>query len=169
MTSFQDDIVAARPALLRFAISLLRNIDDAEDLVQSTLTRALAREQQFEPGTNIEAWLIVVAKSIRVNNIRTAFRRVSTVPDEHGLNMPVGGGQEEAIRRRDFWRAMHKIPHEQAVCVLRNIQGYSEREVTAELGVGKGTLRSRTHRGTASLRALITGDAISISLRGAGA
>lgn len=167
MTPFEIEIVSAMPALRRFAIRLMKNVDAAEDLVQSTVCRALPREAQFDPATKMEAWLIVIAKSIRVNEIRTSERRPKTMSDDHGLNMPIGGGQDHALERRDFWRAMHKIPHAQAVVVLRSLQGFSAEEVVSELGIKKGTRCSRASRGIASLKALIAGDVTAISQAGA--
>jgi RNA polymerase sigma-70 factor, ECF subfamily len=57
-SGIRDAMLATIPNLRAFAISLTnRNRDQADDLVQSTLTKALASIDRFEPGTNIRAWL----------------------------------------------------------------------------------------------------------------
>ena len=60
----RDAMLAAVPSLRAFAISLSRNNDRADDLVQETLMRAWAHIDSFEPGTNMAAWLFTILRNL---------------------------------------------------------------------------------------------------------
>src|SRR5262245_35330852 len=78
----RDGIVRAIPQLRGFAFSLCRNTDRADDLVQETLSRALANIDSFEPGTKLVAWLFTILR----NQFRSDFRkRGREVLDRDGL------------------------------------------------------------------------------------
>ena len=61
-----------RPRLLRFAWSLTRDREAAEDLAQETIARALASQWRFQPGTNLKAWLFRILRNIHLNVLRAA-------------------------------------------------------------------------------------------------
>jgi RNA polymerase sigma-70 factor, ECF subfamily len=63
------------PRLRRYARALTRNRDRADDLVQDTLSRALIKEQFWQPGTNLRAWLFTIMHNQYVNNVRRDVRR----------------------------------------------------------------------------------------------
>ena len=65
-------IVKLRPRLLRFAWSLTRDREAAEDLAQETIARALASQWRFQPGTNLKAWLFRILRNIHLNVLRAA-------------------------------------------------------------------------------------------------
>jgi hypothetical protein len=58
--SVQDAMLAAVPSLRAFAMSLSGKFDRADDLVQTTLLRAIANIHSFTPGTNMSAWLFTI-------------------------------------------------------------------------------------------------------------
>jgi RNA polymerase sigma-70 factor (ECF subfamily) len=64
--SFLDEMMTSIPSLRAFAISLVRDADRAEDLVQETMLRAISKREQFEPGTNLQAWLFVILRNASV-------------------------------------------------------------------------------------------------------
>jgi hypothetical protein len=69
------------PKLRRYARALTRNRDRADDLVQDTLGRALVKEQLWQPGTNLRAWLFTIMHNQNVNNVRRDLR------ESWGLNI----------------------------------------------------------------------------------
>ncbi|MGH7531129.1 MAG: sigma factor, partial [Gemmatimonadales bacterium] len=62
--SFEDELVAAIPALHRFTLSLTRDADRAGDVMQETFARALAHRDQFRLGTDCRAWLFKIAHNL---------------------------------------------------------------------------------------------------------
>ena len=67
--SVRDAMLAAVPRLRAFAISLSGKVDRADDLVQETLSLAMANIHSFQPGTNMPGWLLTILRNRdRANN-----------------------------------------------------------------------------------------------------
>jgi RNA polymerase sigma-70 factor (ECF subfamily) len=64
----REEMLAAVPSLRAFGISLCGDVDQADDLVQETLHRALANIDSFQPGTNMPAWLITILRNLFYTN-----------------------------------------------------------------------------------------------------
>src|SRR5262245_62708010 len=73
---FERDALPYLGQLYRAALRMTRNTPDAEDLIQETFTRALASFTQFEPGTNLRAWLY----RILTNTFITTYRKRQREP-----------------------------------------------------------------------------------------
>ena len=65
------------PRLRRYARYLRREPDHADDLVQECLSRAIAKIDTWQPGTNLRAWLFVILRNCHINEIRREQRVVS--------------------------------------------------------------------------------------------
>ena len=64
-----DDLLVSNAEFLRpFAITLTRDIEQANDLFQETLYRALANRDKYNVGTNIKAWFYTIMRNIFINN-----------------------------------------------------------------------------------------------------
>ena len=68
--SFVEDVVALLPNLKRFALSLCRRPDVADDLVQITAERAFRARHQFDPATRLEAWLFRILRNAWIDMLR---------------------------------------------------------------------------------------------------
>src|SRR3569833_1253110 len=69
-------MLALLPSLRAFALSLTTTREIADDLVQDTLVRALAKIDQFEPGTNLGAWLFTILRNIFYSQCRRTKREI---------------------------------------------------------------------------------------------
>src|SRR3712207_6622154 len=67
----RQKMLRAMPHLRAFAISLSGSIDQADDLVQETILRALSNIDRFQPGTDMQAWLFTILR----NQFYTSFRK----------------------------------------------------------------------------------------------
>ncbi|WP_280139454.1 sigma factor, partial [Microvirga massiliensis] len=76
----RSDILRAIPHLRIFAISLTGNVDEADDLVQEAVVRALANLDQFTPGTSMQGWLFTILRNHHFT-IRRKRRREIQDPD----------------------------------------------------------------------------------------
>src|ERR1017187_9133244 len=85
-SEFVKSVTKYAYSLKPFALSLTRNIEDAHDLVQETLFRALSSEEKFTEGTNLKAWLYTVMKNIFSNNYRRTKKRNSIIEVKENLN-----------------------------------------------------------------------------------
>lgn len=137
--------------LYRRALSLARNEDLARDLVQDTVERALRFETQYEPGSNLKAWLHCILHSVFVTRCRRSRRErralenltydpcAWTLPDQlsavPALSSPVA-------------RAVADLPpHFREALQLVDLAELSYRDAAEVIGVPLGTVMSRLHRG----------------------
>ena len=72
---FGRGLLSAIPKLRAFAISLVGDIDRADDLVQNTILRAWEKHDKFEPGTNLRAWLFTVMRNIFYSELQEVETR----------------------------------------------------------------------------------------------
>lgn len=150
--AFANAVAAEIPRLRRFARVLVKHGDAADDLVQETLMRAIAARAQFQPGTNLRAWLFTILRHARAAAARRAARSPFLSPDI----MPeaaISGGQEERQAMRDVIAAFRLLPpiHREALWVVV-VEGLDYAEAAKVLSVPAGTLRSRLSRAREALR-----------------
>lgn len=74
-------IVNLIPALRAFARTFCRGADDADDLVQETLTKALTNVDKFEPGTRLKSWLFTIMRNTYFTRIKAAAREAPGLLD----------------------------------------------------------------------------------------
>src|ERR1700739_3059551 len=81
MSEFNGLVEREIPRLRRYARALTRNIDRADDLVQETLLRAIAKAHLWQAGTDLRAWLFTIMHNQHVNMVRRAFREEARAED----------------------------------------------------------------------------------------
>jgi RNA polymerase sigma-70 factor, ECF subfamily len=142
------------PSLRRYARSLTGSIDRADDLVQDCLERAVARFQQFQPGTDLRAWLFTILHNVHCDQARRRARRGTHVPLEdcdHLLRLPARQGDNLEVR--DLRRAFASLSDDhRRILLLAAVEGFSCEECASILGVAVGTVKSRLSRARENLR-----------------
>ena len=145
------------PRLRRYARALTRDAARADDLVQSCLVRAIAKEHLWEPGTDLRAWLFTILHNQNVNEIRRSVREGVVVAVEDVVPvLTVAPRAGASLQLRDLERAIRLLPEEQRqVILLVGLEGMRYEEVAAVLDIPIGTVRSRLSRGREMLRRLM--------------
>jgi RNA polymerase sigma-70 factor (ECF subfamily) len=150
--AFVDGVVASLTSLRAFAISLVRDADRAEDLVQETVVRALNKQEQFEPGTNLQAWLCTILRNQFCSDHRKSVREVEDADGTYAATMISIPDQEDRIMIHDLEAALRKLPRGQREAVLLvGADGLSYEEVAEALGCAVGTVKSRVNRARSCL------------------
>lgn len=152
----RDDIVQLLPRLRRFARTIARNAHDADDLVQVTIERALARCDQLRPDSRLESWMFGIMRNAWIDEVRARVRRDRVfAPEEAAAN--VGDGHEDAVNALAIQSAMQQLPEEQRMAVgLVLVEGLSYKEAAQVMEVPIGTLTSRLARGREALAAMLS-------------
>ncbi len=161
-------IVNLRPRLLRFAWSLTRDREAAEDLAQETIARALASQWRFQPGTNLKAWLFRILRNIHLNVLRAAGTHPALVSIEELVVEPAGPHEQDAnpvearvieraeLRRiADVYRTLP--PTFAAPLHLTAVEELSYAETALILGIPVGTVMSRIYRARRLLMSRLAG------------
>ena len=157
---FVDDakwlIAQQIPRLRRYALSLTGNAEEADDLVQDCLERAIRKNHLWHRHGSIRGWLYKILYRIFLNQAaqRNARRR-SVQIDETVATLGEPARQELQLVCKDITAAMQHLPVEQrAAIALTAVDGLSYDEAAGILGIPVGTLRSRLFRGREMLRDL---------------
>jgi RNA polymerase sigma-70 factor (ECF subfamily) len=147
------------------ALRMTRNPQTAEDLVAEAFSRAWKNLTQFQPGTNLRAWMYRIMTNAYINDFRKKNREPEKVSvdayeklDEFHLFNRLSSEAPAApdpvrdvigrLTNDDFRQALDALPDEyRAAIVLYDLQGLSYEEVAQALGVPIGTVRSRLARG----------------------
>lgn len=152
---FDSGLTQCLPRLRRFAFALSRNAADADDLIQSTIERALKARHQWAPGTRIDSWLFQIMRNHWIDTAR-ARQRVAKVEvfsdDIERVGFDPVPGLEATIDLATVMAAMDRLPDEQReVVALILIEGMGYREAGELLGLPIGTVSSRLVRGRKAL------------------
>jgi RNA polymerase sigma-70 factor (ECF subfamily) len=161
-TEFERTTLPLLPDCYAFALSLSRNVPDAEDLVQETFLRAQRSFDAFEPGTNAKAWLFTILRRLHVDRHRRMRIRPAYLPEEEleGVAKPRESEPVNesfrGITPEQVVAALEGVPEAFRLAVrLRDLDGFSYAEIGRVLGVPPGTVMSRIHRGRECLRAVL--------------
>lgn len=155
----RQGVAEAAPDLFGRALRLSRCPSLAEDLVQDTVERALRFEGQYQPGTNLRAWLnqilfsVFVSRCRRKRRERTALDALSA--DPCAWPSPDGAADMAALSP-PVARALASIPPAfRDAVVLVDLEELAYKDAAARLGVPVGTVMSRLHRGRKMLAELV--------------
>ena len=168
MTDYARLLEAEIPRLRRYARALTRDVTRADDLVQSCLTRAIAKQHLWQPGTDLRAWLFTILHNQYVNDVRRSVREADTIELSEAPQLTVQSNAIASLELRDLETALGKLqPEQREVILLVGLEGMAYEEVAAVLEIPVGTVRSRLSRGRDQLRLLMGMEAKNERLRAA--
>ncbi len=147
---FSNSIIQLSEPLMRYALSLTKNSEDANDLLQETTFKALKNSDKFKLGTNLKAWLYTIMRNQFINKYRKAKRK-PVVLDGSDTNYLIDSNDRYKVRNEgdsdilmeelmgfiESLRKEHKEPF------LMNYRGYKYDEIATKLGLPLGTVKSR--------------------------
>lgn len=168
VTLLRQTLPAVLPRLRRFARTLTRDVQDADDLAQIALERALLRAAQWRappPGateeqteTAVRSWMFGIVKNAWIDNRRAHKRERAVVTGDDGMTDVADGSHSAMEEGLSIAAAMERLPEDQQLAVsLVLIEGLSYQEAADVMEVPVGTLTSRLSRGREALAASLGG------------
>jgi len=149
------EIAAHIPRLRRYARALAGDSHRADDLVQDTLERALAKFHLWRRGSDLRAWMFAIMHNVFVNQLK---QRRELALDEEAEAALESAPRADPLELRDLDAALRRLPAEQReVLLLVGLEQLSYTEASQALGVPVGTVMSRLSRGRERLSALMSG------------
>ena len=153
---FERELLAAAPFMRAFARSLCRDPEQAEDIAQETILKAWQCRSQFQPGTNLRAWLSTILRNRYYSGQRRlkwraefdadAIERTLMAPDDPSVN----------VELEDVRRALAMLPpFQREALILVGAGGLSYDEVAQIVGCPVGTVKSRVRRARDELESIL--------------
>jgi RNA polymerase sigma-70 factor (ECF subfamily) len=153
---FKKDLLGTIPSLRAFAVSLTQNADKADDLVQETLVKAWDKQQSFQLGTNLKAWLFTILRNEFYSQMRKRGREIQ---DSDGImteRMAVHPSQPGMLDLNDFRSALEQLPEDQReAIILIGASGFSYEEAAEICDCAVGTIKSRVSRARSRLQEIL--------------
>ncbi len=145
-------VIEIIPALRALARTFCRNPSDADDLVQETLTKAIANLDKFEPGTRLKSWLFTIMRNTFYTRIKIATREAPGSVDCISAKPSMDATQEWSIRGNEVRKAINRLTlSHREVLILIGMLGMSYEETADICDCAMGTVKSRLNRARASV------------------
>jgi len=158
---FNQMLVNNADFLKPFAVTLTRDNEQANDLFQETLYRALANREKYNVGTNIKAWLYTIMRNIFINSYRRRAKQNTIfdhTPNDFLLNYQQGAVSNDAMEKlhmKEVKAAIHQLPDIFRTPFLLYFDGYKYQEIAEMLKEPLGTIKSRIHFARKLLKAQV--------------
>jgi RNA polymerase sigma-70 factor, ECF subfamily len=163
---FNENALQHLNGLYGYAMTLVRNQAEAEDLVQETYLRAIQAFSRLRPDSNLKSWLFTILRNVRLNQVRDA----SSKPRVVEMDEPVGRAPQfedksskdplflylTKVKRADVRKAIEDLPTVyREIVVLREFEELSYEEIAQILDCPPGTVMSRLSRAREKLKELL--------------
>jgi RNA polymerase sigma-70 factor (ECF subfamily) len=144
---FNTELVALQSSLERFAMSLTANHDDAQDLVQETLLKALTYQDKYQKDTNLKAWVFKIMKNTFINSYRKAIKHETImnsseyqylINNDHAQIAP-----ESDYSHRELNQKINALDSDFRIPFQMYTAGYKYKEIADRLNLKIGTVKSR--------------------------
>ena len=152
-----ESLILEMPKLNKFALKLTKNLNDAEDLLQATILRAIEKRALFQTGTNLWAWMSKIMYNLFASNYnRRAKFETQYDPEEFLLLAKVDATQELKVEYAQVQKAIKQLSadHQQMLYMVC-IKGMAYSDVSEALQMPIGTVRSRLSRARESLQLVL--------------
>lgn len=159
--SFESRLVALQKNMLNFALTLVQDMDQAKDLVQETLLRALDNRDKYYDNINFKGWIFTIMHNLFVNNYRRWLRNhtiVDHTQNLYHLNIPRDSGQETSegtYTIAEINKAIGSFTDDYRLPFTMHISGYKYEEIARKLNLPLGTVKSRIFFARKRLQALL--------------
>jgi RNA polymerase sigma-70 factor (ECF subfamily) len=158
---FNQVLLGNAEFLKPFAITLTHDPEDARDLFQETMYRALANKDKYSIGTNLRAWLYIIMRNIFINDFRKKIKR-NILPDRtaedilfNSFKAATVNNAIATINMKEMQKAISRLPGMFKAPFVLYFEGFKYNEISNMLNEPLGTIKSRIHFARKLLRAQI--------------
>jgi RNA polymerase sigma-70 factor, ECF subfamily len=162
---YRESTLQHLDGLYVYEIALVRNQEEAEDLVQETYLRAIQAFERLQPNSNLKSWLFTILRNIRLNQVRDGLSKPRLVEMDEPTEGPWGFDDKSSkdplflyltkVKQWDVRKAIEALPDVyREVIILREFEGLSYEEIARVLDCRPGTVMSRLSRAREKLKEL---------------
>ena len=155
--SFNDRLIKMSDVLEYFALSLTKNREDAEDLFQETMVKALTYQDKYTPNTNLKAWLHTIMKNTFINRYRKMKRANTVITTKDDVDVldfvpaTVESTPESIHATKEINRVIDALDDNVRIPFTMHLKGFKYKEIAEHLDIPIGTVKSRIYFAKQSL------------------
>lgn len=147
--SFEQKILDLQNNLKLFALKLTGNKDDAEDLLQETMLKAMKNRDKYVENVNFKGWMFTIMRNIFINDYRKAVNRntmVDNTEDSYYLNLPQDSGfatPDSAYTLTEIENVISQFKDDFRIPFTMHVAGFKYKEIADKMDLPIGTVKSR--------------------------
>ncbi len=151
MTSleFNHQLLTLESNLSKYALGLTSNKNDAKDLLQDTLMKAIIYKDQFVQETNLQAWTITIMKNTFINNYRRNLRE--NIAFDYTIDLYLLSQNKSTINDvpdsvysvKEISKVINSLEDNFRILFKMHLEGYKYKEIAHKLNLNIGTVKSR--------------------------
>lgn len=155
--TFNDRLLKLSDVLEYFALSLTRNREDAQDLLQETMVKAITYQDKYTPNTNMKAWLHTIMKNTFINGYRKMKRANTVITTKENVDIldfvpaSVDATPESVRATKEINKVIDALDDNTRIPFTMHLQGFKYKEIAAHLDIPIGTVKSRIYFAKQSL------------------
>jgi RNA polymerase sigma-70 factor (ECF subfamily) len=148
---FQQQLIGLRQQLYYFALSLTRDRDNAQDLLQESMLRALNNRDKFADNTNFKAWIYTIMRNTFINDHRRGKRTellMNSVERDYtrASRVETPASTESTMKMREIRNSLERLDDTFREPFQMHHEGYKYHEIADKLSIPIGTVKSRIHQ-----------------------
>jgi RNA polymerase sigma factor (sigma-70 family) len=148
INEFSLVIAEYQHSMRTYALKFTQDIDDADDLMQDTMIKAIRYFDQFEKGTNLKGWLFTIMRNTFTNSYRKVQKdrdlviTAESITYENLAYSATANQGENELLMGDIKGALAQIPVHLSTPFIRYIEGYRYQEIADQLKIPLGTVKT---------------------------
>lgn len=160
---FHKKILNIQRNMYNFAMMLTANRYDAEDLLQETILRVLDNQDKYVDNVNFKGWVLTIMRNIFINNYRKELRSqviIDQTDDLHHLNVSGDSSRENPealLNLKEIKFVINNLEDDLKIPFSMYLDGYKYNEISDELEMPLGTVKSRIFFARRELRRNLAG------------
>ena len=156
---FERELIALREKLLKYALLMFPKREDAEDLIQETLLKALENRDKYNENVNFKGWLYTIMHNTFVNICKSNSYCMYQNISDNNVCAEIDRSVEEFIvdscGMEDIYKMINKLPDDYRVVILMRLAGFKYQEIADKLGISISLVKSRIFYGKKRLKYML--------------
>lgn len=145
---FTNTLTSIESNLLAFAINYTKNMEDAKDLTQETMLKALRYKDYYKPKTNFKAWVFTIMKNTFINQYRRKSRSKTIFDNSKDLYLLTNSTENRDtpynyIANGEVTKKVNSLSDEYKIPFEMHFEGFKYKEIAEKLDIPLGTVKSR--------------------------
>ncbi len=158
MALLEQQIVESQSYLQPFAMKLTKDREEAKDLLQETLTKAVRHKEKFQEGTNLKGWMYTIMRNTFISKYHRVTQRYTSLDtQEEAYKLDRRGQVTEngaigSLIFKDVQVALDEVDEKFTVPFQMYFMGYKYKEIAEKLNIPIGTVKNRIHQARSQLQ-----------------